>query len=385
MNTNPGQATVSPPLLSRSSAARRAYRDDSSRFRRAFGATLAAALLLATALPSAAQTASAAGSVLRVFAITTDLGDLVRQVGGDRVSVIEMVQGREDAHFADARPSFIKELSQADLLVLVGLELEVGYVPLLLDNARNARVLPGGPGFLDASRAIVPLMDANIVPGGVIDRSMGDVHASGNPHYLLDPLRAFEVAKLIAAKLTELRSADAAYFAGRLEDFRSRMATALVGPVLAAKYDAFKLAMLAERGGLEPFLEQQGDRAALGGWFGAMLPLAGAKVVDDHQMWLYFARRFGLLVVDHLEPKPGIPPTTAHMKEVIERMKADNVKVVIASPYYDPRHAAFVAEATGAKVLALAHQTGGRDGTGTYLEMMDFNVRTVAVALGAAK
>ena len=382
MNTNPDRGTFCDDAHSRPTMFARLGRV-------AFAAALlftaagSAATLLLSASPAAAQTAPAADPVLRVFAITTDLGDLVRQVGGDRVSVIEMVQGREDAHFADARPSFIKELSRADLLVVVGLELEVGYVPLLLDNARNARVLPGGPGYLDASRAIVPLLDANIVPGGVVDRSMGDVHASGNPHYLLDPLRAFEVAKLIAAKLTELRTGDAAYFAGRLEDFRSRMATAMVGAALAAKYDAFKLAMLAEQGGLATFLDKQGDRAALGGWFGAMLPLAGTKVVDDHQMWLYFARRFGLVVVDHLEPKPGIPPTTAHMKDVIERMKADQVRVVIASPYYDPRHAAFVAEATGAKVVALAHQTGGRDGTGTYLEMMDYNVRTVAAALAA--
>lgn len=330
------------------------------------------ALMLASVAPS-----TAADDVIHVFATTTDLGDLARQVGGDRVSVVEMVKGREDAHFAEARPSFIKELSRSDLFLQVGLELEVGYVPLLLDNARNERVRPGGAGFVDASRAIVPLD----VPTGIVDRSMGDVHPYGSPHYMLDPVRGFEVARLIAAKLTELRAADADYFRSRLEDFRTRLATAMVGATLAAKYDAFKLAQLAEQGGLEAFLNEQGDRAALGGWYAAMLPLAGTKVVDDHAMWTYFARRFGLVIVAHLEPKPGIPPTTTHLREVIDLMKADHVRAVLASPYYDPRHAAFVAEATGAKVVELAHQTGGRDGTDSYIAMIDYDVRATAAAL----
>lgn len=325
--------------------------------------------------------AGATGETIRVFATTTDLGDLIRQIGADRVSVVVMVPGREDTHFAEARPSFIKELSQADLFVQVGLELEVGYVPLLLDNARNGRVLPGGRGFLDASRAIVPLD----VPSGTVDRSMGDVHPRGSPHYLLDPVRGFEVARLIAARLTELRPADADFFRARLEDFRSRLATAMVGAALAAKYDAFKLAQLAEQGGLETFLNQQGDRSALGGWYAAMLPLAGSKVVGDHAVWTYFARRFGLVIVAHLEPKPGIPPTTTHLRQVVDLMKADHIRAVLASPYYDPRHAAFVAEATGAKVVELAHQTGGRDGTGDYIAMIDYDVRATAAALAGPR
>jgi ABC-type Zn uptake system ZnuABC Zn-binding protein ZnuA len=332
------------------------------------------------ALAFGAETACA-DDVVHVFATTTDLASLAREVGGDRVSVVEMVNGREDPHFAEARPSFIKELSQADLFLEVGLELEVGYVPLLLDNARNARVMPGGAGFVDASRAITPLD----LPGGTVDRSMGDVHAAGSPHYLLDPVRGFEVAKLLAAKLSELRPASADYFRARLEDFRTRLANKLAGPALAAKYDAFKLAELSSRGALASFLDSQGDRAALGGWLGAMLPLAGTKVVDDHAMWSYFAARFGLVVVGHLEPKPGIPPTTAHLREVIELMKAQGVRAVLSSPYYDPRHAAFVAGATGAKVLDLAHQTGGRDGTDSWIDMIDYDVRTTAAALSAAK
>jgi len=338
---------------------------------RASVVAMAGAMFVLSVAPAFAEDA------LRVFATTSDLGDLVREVGGDRVVVFEMVKGREDAHFAEPKPSFLKELSRSDLFVQVGLELEVGYVPLLLDNARNSRVMRGGAGFVDASTAIVPLD----VPSGAVDRSMGDVHPYGSPHYLLDPVRGFEVARLLASRLAALRPSDAEFFRTRLEDFRSRLATAMVGATLAAKYDAFKLAQLAEQGGLAAFLGQQGDRAALGGWYAAMLPLAGTKVVDEHAMWTYFARRFGLVIVAHLEPKPGIPPTTTHLREVIERMKADHVRAILASPYYDPRHAAFVAEATGAKVAELAHQTGGRDGAGGYLAMIDYNVRTTAGAL----
>lgn len=343
---------------------------------RAPGRTIAA-LLLGFIATVAAVPAANADEVLRVFVTTPDLGSIAREVGGDLVSVVEMVKGREDPHFAEARPSFVKELSRADLFVEVGLELESGYAPLLLDGARNAAVLPGGAGFLDASRAIAPLD----VPQGVVDRSMGDVHVAGSPHYLLDPVRGFEVAKAIASKLSVLRPASSTVFAARLEDFRSRLAASIAGPALAAKYDAFKLAELASRGGLSAFLDAQGDRASLGGWLGAMLPLAGTKVVDDHAVWTYFAARFGLVVVGHLEPKPGIPPTTAHLREVIERMKADGVRAVIASPYYDPRHARLVADATGAKLIELAHQTGGREGTATWIEMIDYNVRTTAAAL----
>lgn len=338
---------------------------------------IAMSLVLSCLLLVGAAPAWSQAEPLRVFATTSDLGDLARQVGGKDVVVVEMVKGAEDPHFAQAKPSFIKELSVADVFVQVGLGLEVGYVPLLLANARNADVLLAGKGYVDASRVVVPMNVAT----GTVDRSMGDVHAGGSPHYLLDPVRAMAVAELIAAKLSELRPQEQQAFQDRLENFRVRMATAMVGEKLAAKYDAFKLATLAERSGLAAFLQQQGDIAALGGWFGAMLPYSGTKVVDDHAMWSYFAARFGLQVVGHMEPKAGIPPTTKHLRDLIELMKQEHVRAVISSPYYDPRHARVVAEATGAQIIELAHQTGSRDGTESYLEMIDYNVRTTVAAL----
>jgi ABC-type Zn uptake system ZnuABC Zn-binding protein ZnuA len=329
------------------------------------------ALFCAVAVPLRAE------EVLRVFATTPDLGSLAREVGGDRVAVVTMVQGPEDPHFAPARPSWIKELSRADLYVQNGLELEIGYAPLLQRGARNAAVLPGGAGYLDASTAIVPID----VPSGTIDRSMGDVHPFGNPHYLLDPLNGLAVAAVLRDKLGALRPADASLFAEGYDAFHRRVAEGLVGAELAAKYEAEKLATLHELGKLEKFLDGTGEREKLGGWLGRMAPLRGTKVVDDHRLWPYFARRFGIEIVGDLEPKPGIPPTTSHLTALVERMRAQNVKAVIASPYYDPRHARFVAEATGAAVVPLSHQVGGRPQVSDYFGNIDYNVRTLAQAL----
>lgn len=334
-------------------------------------------VLMAAVVPGLAG----AAEPLRIFATTTDLGSLAQEVGGDRVSVVTMVRGRDDPHYAEARPSFIKELSQADLFVQVGLELELAYVPPLIQNARNPRVIPGAQGFLDTSRAIVPLD----VPTMAVDRSMGDMHALGSPHYLLDPVRGVDVAKLISSKLAELRPGEASYFEGRYADLRSRVAVAMVGEVLAARYDAFKLAKLAELGGLDPFLRAQGDREKLSGWYAAMLPHAGARVIDDHWMWTYFARRFGIQVVGHLEQRPGIPPSTGHLQRLIERMRAEGIRAMIATPYYDRRYADKVSEATGATVIELAHQAASRPGAETWLEMVDYNVRTTAAGLAKAQ
>ena len=314
---------------------------------------------------------------LRVFATTADLGSLTQAVGGDAVVVTVMAKGSEDAHFVEAKPSFIKQLSQSDLYIQTGMDLELGYAPLLLRNARNAQVLPGSPGYLDAAAAIVPLA----VPDAPVDRSMGDVHPFGNPHYLLDPLNGVRVARLIADRLAMLRPQLKTRVESGYATLRDEIYTALVGAPLAQKYDVEKLALLFERGALGTFLQQQGEAGALGGWLGNLLPFYGTKVVDDHPLWPYLARRFGLQIVGHLEPKPGIQPTTSHLTELIQQMKTQQVPVVLAAPYYDPRHAPFVANATGATVVYLAHQVGSRPGTGDYVKMIDYNVNQLAAAL----
>jgi zinc/manganese transport system substrate-binding protein len=314
---------------------------------------------------------------LQVAATVPELGSLVREIGGDQVTVTVFAKGTEDSHFVEAKPSFIKVLSQCDLYVQMGMELEMGWAPVLLQNARNGRVLPGTRGYLDASTAITSLD----VPTGPVDRSMGDVHPAGNPHYLLDPVNGLKVARLIRDKLIELRPERRHAFEQRYDAFRQRFGIALVGETLAQKYDPEKLAILDEAGKLADFLKTQGDAGQLGGWLGVLRPYHGAKVVADHNLWPYFARRFGLSVVAFLEPKPGLPPTTKHLNEVIELMRAQRITVVLANPYFDPRAAQLVAQQTGARLVKMAHQVGARPGTDDYLQMVDYNVRQLAAAL----
>jgi ABC-type Zn uptake system ZnuABC Zn-binding protein ZnuA len=321
--------------------------------------------------------AQGAARPLRVATTVPDLGSLVREIGGDQVAVTVFAKGTEDFHSIEAKPSFIKTLSEADLFIQMGMEMEQGWVPVLQQNARNAKVLPGARGFLDASMVITPLE----VPSGTVDRSMGDVHPAGNPHYLVDPINGLLVAQLIRNKLIELRPERQKYFEERYSNFRQRLGAALVGEALAKKYDVEKLAVLFEAGKLSDFLRSQGEESLLGGWFALMLPYRGAKVVADHNTWPYFARRFGISVIGFLEPKPGLPPTTRHLNELIENMRPQGVKVILANPYFDPRFAQFVAERTGAQVVNIAHMVGARPGTDDYIAMIDYDVRQLAGAL----
>lgn len=322
--------------------------------------------------------ATAHAEPLRVCATTPDLTSIATSVGGPDVSIVTFARGTEDPHFVEAKPSFVRDLSRCQLLLLNGLEVEIGWLPALLDQARNADVLPGGPGYLDASSAITPAE----VPGGTVDRSMGDVHPYGNPHYLTDPMNGLRVAGAIRDRLSRLVHDQAPRFAERYESFRATVGTRLVGEALVRKYGEWeKLVQLAELGKLDAFLESAGDAAALGGWLGAMRPYRGTKAVDDHPLWPYFARRFGLVIVGHMEPKPGIPPTTRHLAELIELMQAQDVRLILAASYYDPRHARFLAEHTKARIAALANQVGSRPGVDDYLGMVAWNVDHVVAAL----
>jgi len=334
------------------------------------------AVALAAALAAGAGPRGAQDGPLHVCATTSDLGDLVRQIGGEQVRVTVFCKGGEDPHFLEARPSLVKDLSQADLHVQVGLELEVGWAPVLLRQARNAAVATGGPGFLDASTAITPLWDFE----GQGDRSMGDVHALGNPHYLLDPICGLKVAMLIRDRLCTLKPAHRPLFERNFQAFRAKLGEALVGVDLARRFDVEKLAELDEHGRLEEFLQRLAREDKLGGWLGLLAPLRGTKVVADHAMWKYFARRFHLNVIDHLEPKPGLAPTIRHLGQVVEKMKAGHVRVILSAAYFPARHAEFVARKSGARVAAMAHQTQSREGCETYLAMIDHNVRQIVAA-----
>jgi len=344
---------------------------------------LAAALAVMAAAAGPAHAAAADGRPLRVCATVPDLGSLVREVGGDQVTVTVFAKATEDPHFIEARPSFMRALSEADLFVLGGLEMEVGYAPVLLTGARNAAVLTGAAGYVDCSTVIRPLG----IAAGPVDRSSGDVHAGGNPHYLLDPLNGLKVAALLRDKFAEQRPQKREYFAARYADFRRRLGTALVGPGLYERYpgEFEKLALLAERGRLVAFLKSQKQDDLLGGWLGAMTPHYGTRYVDEHDLWLYFAARFGLRNAGHMEPVAGLPPTTQHLGEVVRRMRDESVGLIISVPYYDPKHAQFVARESGAKVARLAHQVGAVPGSDDYLAMFDANVKALTSALGGGR
>jgi len=221
------------------------------------------------------------------------------------------------------------------------------------------------------------------IPTGRVDRSQGDVHPEGNPHYLLDPVNGIKVARCVRDKLIDLRPGDADAFRANFTRFRATLAERLVGQTLADKYNVEKLMKLVDYGKLRTFLTQQGELDQLGGWVGALLPHHGAKVVDDHNGYPYFAQRYGLNVIEHLEPKPGIPPSTRHLAYVIKQIEAQDVSVVLTTAYYDPRHADFVASKTDAAVIPLAHQAGARPNTDDYIEMSAYNAQQLAKALAS--
>jgi len=322
-------------------------------------------------------------SPMAVCATVPGLGGLSREIGGDRVSVTVFAKATEDPHFAPARPSYVKALSKCAALVLKGLDLEVGWLPVLLRSSRNLQVQPGQRGYIDASVVIRPLE----IPQLTITRAMGDVHPFGNPHYLVDPLNGVLVARLLRNRFSDLLPADRAYFNERLAAFEQRMFTGLVGPSLAATYgaDVEKLARLHEQNKLVPFLESQGQADQLGGWLGAIAPHFGTRYVDDHRMWRYFSTRFGLVYTTSLEPVPGIAPSTKHLQHVVEMIGVEKVPVVLTSAYYDPRHARFIAKNTSAKVLRMANQMSARPDTDDYFAMSDYNVRQVVDALASSR
>ncbi len=316
---------------------------------------------------------------LRVCTTVPELGSLVETIGGPEVEVTVFAKPTEDPHFVDARPSFIRALNKADVLVLSGLQLEIGWLPVLIRNARNSQVLLGAPGYVDASVAIQPMN----IPAVTVNRSMGDVHAMGNPHYLLDPINGLQVARLLRDRMSTLRPASTENFASRFEAFRKQVATRLAGERLAESYDIEKLARVQESGKLLPFLASVNQSSDLGGWWGRLLSNPGTKVVQDHRIWPYFARRFGLRIVAEMEPKPGIAPSTKHMKQVAEIIIAQKVPIAMTAAYYDPKYGDFLARETGIAVIRMANQAGAQPGTTDYLDMIDYNVSRIADALAA--
>ncbi|MCS7089932.1 MAG: metal ABC transporter substrate-binding protein [Verrucomicrobiota bacterium] len=278
---------------------------------------------------------------LLVVATTADLAALARAVGGDRVEVLSLARPTEDPHFVDPRPSYLVQLARADALVHGGAGLEAAWLTPLLNRAGNARILPAARGHIRCCEGVTLLE----VPEK-LDRSQGDVHAAGNPHYLADPQNARIVVHHLADTFVELD------FAGT-EIYRKNQR-------------AFVEAL--ER--------------SLPAWEARLRPFAGARLVSYHNSWPYFALRFNLRIDLFLEPKPGIPPSAAHLGRVVAEMKASGVRAILVEPYQDRRAAETVARATGARLVPVTQYPGGLKGTEAgYLELMDYLVRAITGAL----
>ena len=313
---------------------------------------------------------------LQVVTTTTDLAAIARAVGGDKVEVTTIATGHEDPHFIAAKPSYMMAARKADLWIRVGLELEIGYEQLILDGSRNARIRLGTRGHLDASEGILRLE----VPTQRIDRSMGDIHPLGTPHYWIDPLNGRIVAKNIGKRLEKLEPEHAEYFRERTASFQHELDEGMFGRELVDKIGGGRLWAALLKRKLDMVLEQPGQ-PALGGWLASMRPHAGQKIVTYHRSWSYFVHRFGLVVADELEPKPGIPPGPGHVADVVKRVKAEDVKVLLMEPFYSRKAPDLVVSETGISVVECANSVGGQPEATDYLAMIDNIVRRVDTAL----
>src|SRR5687767_3599810 len=297
--------------------------------------------LLTLSIAAAALLPRPAAAQLRVVTSTPDLYDIARQVGGARIVARSIGQGYQDPHFIEAKPSFVLDLAKADVWAFVGLDLEIGWMPLLLDGARNPKIRPGGAGYVDVSKAI-PVID---IPSGNVDRSQGDVHALGNPHYWLHPANGRRIARLFERKFSEIDPKNAAVYSANARAFEARLSAA--------------------------------ERA----WQPQLAQIRGKPVVAWHTSWRYFADYTRMNIVGFMEPKPGVPPSPAHLAGLIQTIKRTGAKVLIMEPFYSRKTADFVASKTGIKVLVIPPSVGGVKGINDYIQLMQHDLQKVAAAV----
>lgn len=298
--------------------------------------SIAAACLLAGSTSASAR--------LKVAATVPDLAALAKAVGGSRATVISLTLPTQDPHFVDARPHLILKLNRVHLLLKVGLQLEVGWLPTLVTGARNPRIVKGAAGHLDCSSAA----RLKQIPRVKISRAMGDIHPGGNPHYLVDPHNSIAVAKAIARRMSKLDGAGTKAYWTNAKRFIAAL------------------------------------KAARARWKTAMSRYRNTPVVTYHKSWIYLTDAMGLRIVAHLEPKPGIPPSPAHVLRVIRQMRASRVPLLLQEQYYPDRTAKLVAKKTGAKLLVLPGGALTRQSE-TFLQRMEKTVKQLVAALKAKR
>ena len=282
----------------------------------------------------------AKAGTIKVVTTTTDMKSITEMIGGNKVSVTSIATGYQNPHFVDPKPSYIISLSNADLFVTVGLDLETGWSPQLLTSARNAKIQKGSPGYVDASEGIGLLQ----VPSSS-NRGEGDIHIYGNPHYWLDPLNGKVIGRNIANGLERLDPGNKTFYEANLYNFFSKI------------------------------------NSKMQEWQVKMAPFKDAKIIAYHNEWVYFERRFGLQIVDFMEPKPGIPPSPSQLVKVIKEVKANNIRIIISSPYFTTSSSDVVAKQTGVKELTLATSTGAFTGIKNYFDLFDYDIDKITEAL----
>ncbi len=331
-------------------------------------------LALTAAMLSAAQTLA---RPLKIVTTTSDLKSITESIAGDRATVSAICEGTRDAHYLQARPSFVMMARDADLWIRAGMELEIGWEPMILDGARNPGIRVGGPRHLDASEKVLKLD----VPTQRITRAMGDVHPSGNPHYWLDPLNGRIVAETIAERLIRIDASGAETYRANLAAFQKALDERMFGADLVQRFGGSTLWARQLQGTLDGLLAENNATEMLGGWVVRMRPFKGRRIVTYHKNWTYFVNRFGLEVAIELEPKPGIPPSPAHLARVVDLVREQGINTILIAPIYPPRAANRVAADVRAKVLVRAHSVGGLSAASDYLSLIDEIVNGLAETL----
>jgi ABC-type Zn uptake system ZnuABC Zn-binding protein ZnuA len=285
-------------------------------------------------------TITGANAAIRVVTTTMDMRSIAEMIGGNKVSVLNIATGYQNPHFVDPKPSYIISISNADLFVTVGLDLETGWSPQLLASSRNPKIQKGSPGYVDASEGMGLLQ----VPSAV-NRGEGDIHIYGNPHYWLDPLNGKVIARNIANGLERVDPSNKAFYEANLAAFNGK---------------------------IDMKLKE---------WEAKMAPYKGSKIIAYHNEWVYFEKRFGLQIVDFMEPKPGIPPSPSQLVKVINEVTANKIKVIISSPYFTTSSSDVVAKQTGVKELTMATSTGAFPTIKTYFDLFDYDIDQIVAVL----
>ena len=330
------------------------------------------AMLAAVVALALTGTATAAG--LKIVTTTSDLAAIAKAVAGDRAEVHSICTGKEDPHMLQAKPSCILLARNADLWIRIGLELEIGWEPPILDGSRNPRIRVGARGHLDAAESAL-ILD---VPTSRVTRALGDVHPQGNPHYWLDPLNGRRIAGAMGERLAEIAPADAALFRANATAFQQAVDERMFGAELLKALPADRLWAMTEDGSITAFLADPANQGRAAGWLATMQPLRGQQILTYHRSWVYFAHRFGLVIAAEIEPKPGVPPSGAHLRQIAESARQQGVRVILQEPFYSRKAADRLAVETGARVVAVANSVGGQPEASDYLALMDLIVKRTA-------